>query len=192
MVLKQMGVSVWVWEVYNDWEGSRKKSESQLRGAHLQLASRKGETHWNDSGNPVHKTESKYKDLSDWNQEIRSHQFFLTLALSLPSSLMVLAWQLSSLRLLHLVRESKLPALGFYIPKASPSKERSLEPLEFKCVLWMTHLSSHVQPYISHPGRPMGSYDWLYMVIDPDPAALMIVNFLQSYMTEAGERQTQG
>ena len=56
----------------------------------------------------------------------------------------------------------------------------------------MTHLSSHVQPEISHPGRAMGSYDWLYMVIGPDPAAHMIVNFLQNYMTEAGERQPQG
>ena len=113
MVLKQMGASVCAWEVYNVWEGSRTKSESQLRGAHLHLASRKGETHGNDFGNTGHKTQSKYKDLSDWTQEIRSHQFSLTLALSLHTSLMVLAWQLSSLRLLHLVRESKLPALGF-------------------------------------------------------------------------------
>ena len=45
MVLKQRGASVSVWEGYNDWEGSRTKSESQLRGAHLHLASRKGETH---------------------------------------------------------------------------------------------------------------------------------------------------
>ena len=71
---------------------------------------------------------------------------FLFLGLSLPSSLMVLAWQLLSLRLLHLVRESKLPALGFYILKVYPSKERSSEPLEFKGVLWMTQLISHVQP----------------------------------------------
>ena len=70
---------------------------------------------------------------------------FLTLSLSLPSSLMVLAWQLSSLRILYLVRESKLPALGFYVPKASPSKERSMKPLEVKGVLWMTHLRSPVQ-----------------------------------------------
>jgi len=74
MVLKQMGASVCAWEVYNVWEGSRTKSESQLRGAHFQLASRKWETHWNDSGNPGHKNQSKYKDLSDWIQEIRSHQ----------------------------------------------------------------------------------------------------------------------
>ena len=45
MVLKQTGASVCVLEVYNDQEGSRTKSESQLRGAHLHLASRKGETH---------------------------------------------------------------------------------------------------------------------------------------------------
>ena len=35
-------------------------------------------------------------------------------------------------------------------------------------------------------------HDWLYMVIGPDTAAHMIVNFLQNYMTEAGERQPQG
>ena len=45
MVLKQMGASVSVWEVYNVREGSRTKSESQLRGAHFRLASRKWETH---------------------------------------------------------------------------------------------------------------------------------------------------
>ena len=38
----------------------------------------------------------------------------------------------------------------------------------------------------------MGFYDWLYMVIDPDPEAHMIFNFLQNYMTEGGERQPQG
>ena len=53
----------------------------------------------------------------------------------------------------------------------------------------MTHLSSHVQLQISHPGRDMWSYDWLYMDFEPDPAAHMIVNFLQNYMTEAGERR---
>ena len=45
MVLKQMGAYVCVWEVYNVREGTRTKSESQLRGAHFQLASRKRETH---------------------------------------------------------------------------------------------------------------------------------------------------
>ena len=69
MVLKQTGASVCVWEVYNDQEGSRTKSESQLRGAHLHLASRKGETHGNDFGNTGHKTQSKYKDLNDWAQK---------------------------------------------------------------------------------------------------------------------------
>ena len=55
----------------------------------------------------------------------------------------------------------------------------------------MMHLSSHVQPYISHPGRAMWSYDGLYMVIVPDTTH-MIVNFLQNCMTEAEERQPQG
>ena len=45
MVLKQTGATVCVWDGYNDQEGSRTKSESQLREAHLQLALRKGETH---------------------------------------------------------------------------------------------------------------------------------------------------
>ena len=79
--LKNKGFhSQWCWN-----KGSGMKSESQLRGAHLQLASRKGETHWNDSGNPGHKNQSKYKDLSDWTQEIRSHQFSLSLPRSFPS-----------------------------------------------------------------------------------------------------------
>ena len=56
----------------------------------------------------------------------------------------------------------------------------------------MTHLRSPVQPQISHPGRAMGSYDWVYMVIGPDPAAHMILSFLQNCMTEGGERQPQG
>jgi len=94
-------------------EGSRTKSESKLIGALLQLASRNREIHANDSGNPGYKNQSKYKDLSDWIQEICRHQFSLSLTISLRSTLMVLAWQLFSLRLLHLVREFKLHALGF-------------------------------------------------------------------------------
>ena len=38
----------------------------------------------------------------------------------------------------------------------------------------------------------MGSYNWLYMLLGSDPEAHMIVNPLQNYMTEAGERQRQG
>ena len=136
MVLKQMCASVCVWELYNDREAFRTKSESQLRGAHLQLASRKGETLWNDSANPEHKTQSKYKDLSDRTKEIRSHQFSISHPHSfIPSSLMVLGWQLSSLRLLHLVRESKLPALGFYILKASPVRKEKTEDRVQGCSL---------------------------------------------------------
>ena len=108
MVLKQM-----LPLLVSGCEGSRTKSESKLRGALLQLASRNREIHGNDSGNPGYKNQSKYKDLSDWTQEIRRHQFSLILTISLWSTLMVLAWQLFSFRLLHLVREFKLPALGF-------------------------------------------------------------------------------
>ena len=55
----------------------------------------------------------------------------------------------------------------------------------------MAHLRSTVYPQISHPCRAVLPYDWLYMVIGPDPAAHMILSFLQNYMTEAGERQPQ-
>ena len=75
MVLKQMGASVWVWEVHNVWEGSGTNSETQVRGAQLQLASKKGETIWKDSGVLGHRNQSRSKDLSAWTQEIRSHQF---------------------------------------------------------------------------------------------------------------------
>ena len=116
-------------------EASRTKSESKLRGALLQLASKKTETHCNDSGNPGHKNQSKYKDLSNWTQEIRSHQF----SLSHPRSFSSLFFYGLSLRTFSLKASTpsegvKLPVLGFYMLKASPSKERSLEPLEFKGV----------------------------------------------------------
>ena len=75
MVLKQMGASVWVWEVHNVWEGSGTNSETQVREAQLQLASKKGETIWKDSGVLGHRNQSRSKDLSAWTQEIRSHQF---------------------------------------------------------------------------------------------------------------------
>ena len=193
MVLKQIGASVCVWEVYNVWEGSRTKSESQLRGAHFQLASRKWETHLNDSGNPGHKNQSKYKDLSDWTQEIRSHQFSISHPHSfIPSCLMVLAWQLSSLRLLHLLRESKLPALGFYILKASPIRKEKIEDIRVQgCSL--NDPPQIMCTILDQPSWQGHAVLWLaLLVIGPDPAAHMIGNFLQNYMTEAGERQPQG
>ena len=55
----------------------------------------------------------------------------------------------------------------------------------------MTDLSSPVHPQISNPVRDMRSYDWLYMVIGPDPATHMILSFFQNYMFEAGEMQPQ-
>ena len=75
MVLKQMSASVCVLEVHNDQEGSGTKSEAQFRGAQLQLASGKGGTYWMDSRDLGHRNQSRFKDLSDWTQEIRSHQF---------------------------------------------------------------------------------------------------------------------
>ena len=146
MVLKQMGASVWVWEVYNDWEGSRTKSESHLGGDHSNWIYGKWRLIEMILGiqDTRIRANTKISVTGTKKSEVISF-LFLTLILSLPSSLKVLAWQISSLRLLHLIWELAT-CLVFYIPKASPSKERSLEPSEFKSVLWMTHLSSHVQP----------------------------------------------
>ena len=123
MVLKQMGASVCVWEVHNDQEGSCAKSEAQLRGAQLQLASRKGRTYWLDSGDLEHRNQSRSKDLSDWTQEIRSHQFSLSDPLSFPSlffdGLSLLTFFLKASTPSEGV-QSYLPQ-GFYIPKASNS-----------------------------------------------------------------------
>ena len=145
-------------------EGSRTKSESKLRGAHFQLTSRKRETHWNDSGNPGHKTQSKYKDLSDWTQEIRSQQFSISHPhCFIPSSLMVLAWQFSSLRLVHLLRESKLPTLGFYILKASPIRKENIEDIRVQgCSLNDTpQISCAVLTAIlAGPWGPMIGFTW--------------------------------
>ena len=89
------------------------------------------------------------------------------------------------------MRESKLPALGYYILKASPIRKENIEDIRVQgCSLNdppQITCTVLAQPYC----RATGSYDWLYMVIDPDPAAHMIVNFLQNFMTEAGERQPQ-
>ena len=66
-------------------------------------------------------------------KKIRSHQFSISHTHSfIPSSLMVLAWQLSSLRLLHLVRESRLPALGLYILKPSPIRKEKIEDIRVR------------------------------------------------------------
>ena len=42
---------------------------------------------------------------------------------------------------------------------------------------------------LTGPWGPIIGFTWSCV---PDPAAHMIVNFLQNYMTEAGERQPQG
>ena len=59
MVLKQIGASFWVWKVHNNQGGSRSKSEPQVRGAQLQLVSRKGETFQKNTGDPVHRNQSR-------------------------------------------------------------------------------------------------------------------------------------
>ena len=117
MVLKQMYVSVWVWEVYNDRERPKTKSQSQLRGTIPKL------------------------DPRNQKSSILSHP------LSFPSLFFDgLSLTTFLLKASTPSEEVKLHALEFYILKASSSKERSSEPLELKVVLWMTHLSSHVQP----------------------------------------------
>ena len=140
-----MGTSVWVWDMYNDWEGSRTKSESHLRGDHSNWIYRKWRLIEMILGiqDTRIRANTKISVTGPRESEVIS-SLFLTLTLSLSSSLKVLAWQISSLRLLHLIWELAT-CLVFYIPKASPSKERSWEPSEFKGVLWMTHLSSHGQ-----------------------------------------------
>lgn len=46
-----MGASLWA-EVDRIWAGPRIKSELLVRGAQLQLTSRKGEGYWKDTGDP--------------------------------------------------------------------------------------------------------------------------------------------
>ena len=84
MILKQMDASVCVWKVHNDRGESKTKSESQVREAQLQMASRKVGTYWKNSGDLGHRNQSGFKDLSDWTQEIRSHQFSLSHPRSFP------------------------------------------------------------------------------------------------------------
>ena len=146
MVLKQIGVSVCVWQVYNDQEvlePSLNQNWEEPTSNWLPGKGRLIEMILGIQDTRI-RANTKISVTGTKKSEVISF-LFLTLILSLPSSLKVLAWQISSLRLLHLIWELAT-CLVFYIPKASPSKERSLEPSEFKSVLWMTHLSSHVQP----------------------------------------------
>ena len=90
------------------------------------------------------------------------------------------------------MREFKIPALGFYILKASPIRKENIEDIRVQgCSLNDTPQFT-CTTLDQQPGRAMGSYDWLYMVTSPDPEAHVIVNLLQNYMTEARERQPQG
>ena len=133
--------------------------------------------------------QSKCKDLSDWTQEIRSHPFSISHPYSfIPSSLIVLAWQLSSLRLLHLMRESKLPALGFYIPKASPIRKKIADIRVQVCSLKDPPQITCTAPY--QPTWWGHGVLWLALYGHwPWPRGFC---FLQNFMTEAWERQLQG
>ena len=89
------------------------------------------------------------------------------------------------------MRESKLPALGFYILKAFPIRKEKIEDIRVQgCSLNDTpQISCAVLTAIlAGPWGPMIEFTWS---CGPDPEAHMIVNFLQNYMTEAGERQPQ-
>lgn len=87
MVLIWIGASLWVREVHHIWEGSRIKSEAQVREAQLQMAWRKGETYWKDTGDLDTRTRAEPKIsvtalISLW--EIRSHCLTLCLPCSFP------------------------------------------------------------------------------------------------------------
>ena len=73
-----MDASLWVWDMHHNPAGSRIMSQSHVRGAQLQLASRKGETYWKDIEGLGCRNQ-RCKDLRDWTQEIQSHQLTLSL-----------------------------------------------------------------------------------------------------------------
>ena len=77
MVLIRMGASLWVWDMHHNPAGSKIKPQPQVRGAQLQLASRKGETYWKDIEGLGCRNQ-RSKDLRHWTQEIRSHQLTLS------------------------------------------------------------------------------------------------------------------
>ena len=110
MELIRMAASLWVRKVHHNRAGSRIKSESQTRGAQLQLASRKGRLIGRIQVSGTQEWEQI--QISQWldpiSQKPSVHSF---LTLSLLSSLILLAWQLFSLRFLHLVREFQAACL---------------------------------------------------------------------------------
>ena len=88
-----MAASLRVRKVHHNQAGSRIKSEPQTRGAQLPNSNwlqERGDL-LEGHRDPGHRNENRSKDLSDWTQEIRSHQFTLSLTLSLLSSLILSA-----------------------------------------------------------------------------------------------------
>ena len=92
MVLKQTGDFVCVWEVYNDWEGSRTKSESHLGGDHSNWIYGKWRLIEMILGIQDTRLRANTKiSVTGPNKSEVISSLFLPLCLSLPSSLMVLA-----------------------------------------------------------------------------------------------------
>ena len=106
MVLIWIGASLWVREVHHIWEGSRIKSEAQVREAQLQLAWRKRETYWKDTGDLDTRTRAEPK-------------ISVTALISLMRNQKPLSHSLSPLLLpfmhLWLLKPESLLPSGFYI-----------------------------------------------------------------------------
>lgn len=90
MVLIRMGASLWVWDMHHNAAGYRIKPQPQVRGAQLQLASRKGRLigRIQVSGTQEREQIQRSQGLDPRNQKASVHSFLM---LPLLSSLILLA-----------------------------------------------------------------------------------------------------
>ena len=124
------------------------------------------------------RADSKISVTGPKKSEVISFLLFI-LALSPLSSLTVLAWQLSSLRLLHLVKNSRATCPRVLYPEViyPIRKEAQRHQDSRECSEWPTsdHMSNWRPTILAVPWGPMSGFTWS---CGPDPAANMIVNFL--------------
>ena len=191
-MLKQIGASFCVWEVYSDREGSRTKSKSQLRGAHLQLASKKGDSlkwFWESRTQ-----DSEQIQRSQWLDPRNQNSSILYFTPSLFHSLFF-----DGLTLTTLFLKATTPSEGVQAtcprvlyPEGISNKERKDWRHQSSRVFpeWYTSdlMCSPNSAILAGPWGPMIEFTWS---CGPDPEAHMIVNFLQNYILEVGERQSQ-
>ena len=192
MVLKQMGASVCFWEVYNDREGSRTVWITVERSPPPTGFKERGDSlkwFWESRTQDSQQTQR-----SQWLDPKNQKSSVLYFTHSLFHSLFF-----DGLSLTTFFIKASTPSAGVQAtcsrvlyPEAISNKERKYWRHQSLRVFseWPTsdHMYSPRSAILAGPWGPMNGFT---RSCGHDAAAHMIVNFLQNYMTKAGEKQPQ-